>query len=83
MSLTVGARHADCTLDIHRVSQDLSDFEADDFEIRQRNDGVNPFCMVEITRMLATFIVVLQVCRRPGRMLQTHAQQPERSSDHV
>lgn len=40
---------------------DLDHFELDDAAIRREHDGVNPFCMVELTKMLATFVVVTQV----------------------
>lgn len=40
---------------------DLKHFEEDDAAIRARFDGVNPFCMQELTKMLATFVIVSQV----------------------
>ena len=40
---------------------DLGNFELDEAQIRREHGGVNPFCMEELEKMLAIFIIVSQV----------------------
>ena len=40
---------------------DLDHFEYTDADIRAHNDGVNPFCMPELTKLLVSFVIVSQV----------------------